>query len=98
MKNAKLFGKSYVRTLSMTPNSVSVYAYQSKYFVNFRREKLAGLGNQYQRKCVRKPILANLGTRIFKRFSPVQAIVVPPRETNISKLLTALLMFIRAPL
>ena len=39
VKNAKFFGKFYVRTLSMTPNSVFVYAYQSKYFANFQREK-----------------------------------------------------------
>ena len=64
----------------------------------FREKSRLDLATNYQRKCVRKPISANLGTRIFKKFSPVQAVVVPPGETNISKLLTALLMFIRAPL
>ena len=41
VKNAKYLGKFYVHTLSMTPNIVFVYAYQSKYFINFQREKLA---------------------------------------------------------
>ena len=54
------------------------------------------LTTSYKRKYVTKPILVNLGTRIFKNFSPVQTIVVPPGETNISKLLTALFIFIRA--
>ena len=38
-KNANSFGKFYVRTLWMTPNSVFVYASQSKYFANFQRVK-----------------------------------------------------------
>ena len=54
-----------------------------------------GLATNYKRKCVRKPILVNLGIRIFKDFSPVQTTVVPPGEANISKLLTALFPFIR---
>ena len=64
----------------------------------FKEKSRLDLATNYQKKCVRKPIIANLATRIFKKFSPVQAIVVPPGEINIIKLLTALLMFIRAPL
>ena len=51
----------------------------------FREKSSFDLVTSYKKKCVRKPILANLGTRIFKNFSPVQTIVVPPGKTNIKK-------------
>ena len=63
----------------------------------FRKKRWFGLAMNYKRKCVRKPILVDLGTRIFKRFSLVETVVVPPRGSNISKLLTALFIFIRPP-
>ena len=75
-KKCLFFGKFYVCTLWMVPNSFFIYAFQSKYFANFQKVK---------KVCARKPILANIGTRVFKNFSPVQKIVVPPRETNINK-------------
>ena len=62
----------------------------------FRDNSRFDLATSYKRKYVKKPILVSLGTQIFKIFSPVQTIVVPPGETNISKLLTTLLIFIRA--
>ena len=62
----------------------------------FRDNSRFDLATSYKRKYVKKPILVSLGTQIFKSFSPVQTIVVPPGETNISKLLTTLLIFIRA--
>ena len=51
-------------------------------------EKLA-MATHYKRKYVRKPIFANLGTRVFKNG------MLPPEETNISKLRIALYIFIR---
>ena len=48
------------------------------------------LATNYKRKRVKKPILASLGAQIFKNFSMVHTVVVPPGETNISKLLTTL--------
>ena len=67
-------------------------ASQSNYFAN---KKWFGLATNYKRKWVIKPILANLGTRIFKNFSPVQTVVVPPGETNISKLHNALFIHLQ---
>ena len=61
----------------------------------FREKSQFGLTTNYKRKCVRKPPLVNLGVQILKNFSPVQTIVVPPGETNINKLFTALFMLIR---
>ena len=48
----------------------------------------------YKRKYVKNPILVNLGTQISKKIL-VQIVVVPPEETYVSKLLTALFIFIR---
>ena len=48
-------------------------------------------------KSVRKPILTDLGTQIFKTFSLVEIVMVPLGETDISKLLTALFVSIRPP-
>ena len=48
------------------------------------------LARNYKRKRVKKPILASLGAQIFKKFSMLHTVVVPPGETNISKLLTTL--------
>ena len=63
----------------------------------FRVKSWFVLATNYKRKCVRKPILFNQRTRIFIKLSPVQTTVVPPGKTNISKLLTALFIFIRSP-
>ena len=64
----------------------------------FRQKSWFGLAANYKRKWVRKTILGNLETWIFTNFSPMQTVVVPPGETNISKLLTPLFIFIRVPL
>ena len=48
------------------------------------------LARNYKGKRVKKPILASLGAQIFKKFSMLHTVVVPPGETNISKLLTTL--------
>ena len=48
------------------------------------------LATNYKRKRVKKPILASLGAQIFKKFSMVHTVVVPPEETDINKLLTTL--------
>ena len=48
------------------------------------------MATNYERKRVKKPILANLGAQILKKFSLVHTVVVPAGETNISKLLTTL--------
>ena len=56
------------------------------------------LATNNKRKCVRKPILTDLGTQIFKTFSLVEIVMVPLGETDISKLLTALFVSIRPPL
>ena len=42
------------------------------------------MATYYERKFVRKPVLANLGTRIFKNFSLVRTVVVLPVETKAS--------------
>ena len=55
-----------------------------------------GLATNYKKKCDIKPILANLRSQIFKNLSPVQTAVEPPEETNMSKLLTAVFIFIRS--
>ena len=62
---------------------------QSNYYANIQREHLVRFGSKLQR-CVRKPILSNLGTQIFKKLSPVTTVVVPPGVSNINKLLTVL--------
>ena len=91
-----------MRTLWIAPNRVFVDASMMQLIAiilrTFRKKSWFGLAANYKRKCVRKPILANQGIRIFKNFSPVQTVMVPPGETNISKLLTALFIFTRPPL
>ena len=62
----------------------------------FREKSWFGLTTNYERKYVRKSFLANLGSRTFRNFSPIQIVMVPPEETNISKLLTAVLVFSRS--
>ena len=66
-------------------------------FCEYSERKFSLVWQQATKKCVRKPILANLSTRIFKNLSLVQAAVavVPPGESNISKLLTTFFIFIR---
>ena len=83
----------------MAPNSVFVDAFMMHLIaiiLQIFREKIwFGLATNYEKNCVRKPMLANLETRIFKNLSPMQTFVVPPGENNISNLLTALIIFIR---
>ena len=55
----------------------------SNFSLNVQRGKLVSFVNNLQNKCVLK------NKWIFKNFSPVQTIMVPPRETNIRKLLSA---------
>ena len=79
------------------PLTVFLYMHLKANILRISRENSRfDLATSYKRKNVTKPISGNLGTRIFKIFSPVQTIVVPPGETNISKLITALFIFIRA--
>ena len=70
----------------MAPNSVFVDAYvvllKAIILWIFREKSWFGLSTNYKRKCVRKPILANLGTCIFKNFSLVETVVVPVGETK----------------
>ena len=84
-----------------TVNSVfvdaSTNASQIKYFANIQKKSWFGWTTNDKRKCVRKPILANPVTRIFKHLSPVQTIVGPPGETNISKLLTTFIPSLGSP-
>ena len=56
--------------------------------------KIGSVWQQITKEQVTKPILANLGTRIFKNFSLLQTVEVSPGETNISELLTAHFIFI----
>ena len=84
-------------TLNSVFVDASINASQSKYFANIQKKSWFGWTTNDKRKCVRKPILANPVTRIFKHLSLVQPIVVPPGETNISKLLTTIYIFIRLP-
>lgn len=58
-------------------------------FANIQRKKLVWLGNKLQKNVLESQFLANIVTWIFKNVPPVQSVVVPPVETNISKLLTA---------
>ena len=99
-KKYYFFGKLLVRTLWMAPNSVSVGAsmmhLKAIILRIFREKSFFGLATNFQ-KSFGKLILGNLGTRIFKNFSLVQAVVVLPGETNISNLLTAPFIFIRPP-
>ena len=84
----------------IAPNSVFIDASMMHLIATtlqiFRKDRL--IWQQItKKKCVRKQILANLVTRLFKNFSPVQTVVVPPEETNISRLLTSLFIFMRPP-
>ena len=85
----------------MAPNSLFVDALimylRVVIFRIFIEKSWFGLVTNYKRKCVRKPILVNLGSRIFKNFSPVQTVVVFPGEVHISKLFAALCFFMRLP-
>ena len=64
----------------------------------FRGKSWFVLATNTKRKWVRKPILTDLGTQIFKTSSLVESVMVPLGETDISKLLTALFISIRPPL
>ena len=64
------------------------------YLANIQKKKLVSFGNMLQKKMFRKPILANLGTPVFKISSLLQTVVLLPGETNISKLFIALFIFI----
>ena len=70
------FGRLCVCTLWMVPNSIFVDASMMHLIAIvlqiFREKSWFGLVTNYKKKCVRKPILANLGTRIFKIFSSIQ--------------------------
>ena len=84
----------------MAPNNVFVDASMMHVKVInlriFREKILFGLSTNYKIKFVRKPILANLGTRVSNIFLRCNTLwfVVPPRQTNTSKLLTAIFIFI----
>ena len=102
LKKRFFYDKLYARTLWMAPNSVFVDA-SNMHLISiilriFSDKSWFGLAVNYKRKCVRRLILGNIGTLIFKNWSPVQTVVVPPGETNISKLLTALFIIISLPL
>ena len=97
-KKCYFFGNFCIRTLWVAPNNVFVDSNLKAIILRIFREKSwFGLATSFKRKCIRKLILVNLVTQIFKNFSPVQTVVVPPGETNISKLLTAFFIFIRSP-
>ena len=67
----------------MTPNSIFVDVsrmYLKAIILQIFRENIQswfGLATNYKRKCVIKSILVNLGTQIFKNFSPVQTFLLP---------------------
>ena len=99
-KKYYFLGKLRVRTLWMVLRcfvDASMMHLKAVVFAIFRGKSWFALATNYIRKCVRKPSLANPGTRFFKNFSLVQTVVVPPWETNESKLLSALFIFISSP-
>ena len=63
----------------------------------FREKSWVGLTTNYNRRYDREPVLANLGIQISKNFSPVQTVVVPLGETNVSKLFTSRFISITPP-
>ena len=88
---------NFTYVLYRWPLTVFLYMHFKANILRISRENSRfDLATSYKRKYVRKPILVNLGTWIFKNFSPVQTIVVPPGEANISKLLTAIFIFFTA--
>ena len=93
-KKCNFFGKLCVITLKMAPNSVfidaSVMHLKAIILQIFIKKSWFGWATNYKKMCQK--------LKFFKNFSPVQTIVVPLGETNISKLLAALFFFIRPPL
>ena len=91
------FDKFCVHTFWIAPNSIfpDTLIMHLKVIISriFREKSWFRLATNYQIKCIRKPILANLGTQVLKDLSPEQTVVVPSGETNIIKLFNA--VFIR---
>lgn len=89
-------------SVNCNPNSVFIDASMMHLKVTILRIFMGKswfvLATNNKRKCVRKPILTDLGTQIFKTFSLVEIVMVPLGETDISKLLTAIFLSIRSPL
>ena len=100
-KKCYFFCKLFGRTSWMASNSVFIDAsmmYLKAIILRIFIAKSWFGWATITKKCIRKPILVNLGTWIFKNFSLVQTVVVPPWEANISKLLTSLFFSLGPPL
>ena len=95
-----LFGKLCVRTLQIARNSVFINAsmmhLKAIILRIFIEKSWFGWATNYK-KCVRKPILVNLRTQIFKKFPTMQTVVVLPGETNKSNLLPFFSSLAHAP-
>ena len=93
-----IFLVNFTYALYRSTLKVLLYMHLKENILPVLREKSRfDLAKNYERKSVRNPILANLGSKNFKNFSLVQTVVVPQGETNIRKLCTVLLIFIRTP-